>query len=150
MFMLSATRPMAHSLSDSLHRKPLFIQQALAGLQQLTELNVSENFLNGVLSEHAGKLTKLETINMDINNITVLCQEVRHWTNLKIFTISDNSLSGKYCWYMRMTFVLLLSHGIACCTYIICITGPLTTLLHYRTTSQACRRSARRGAGSTW
>lgn len=73
-----------------------FFPQALAGLQQLTQLNVSENFLNGVLSEHAGKLTRLETINMDINNITVLCPEVRNWTNLKIFTISDNSLSGEF------------------------------------------------------
>lgn len=69
--------------------------QALAGLEQLTELNVSENFLNGVLSSYAGKLTKLEVINLDINNITVLCPEVCNWTNLRIFTISDNSLCGK-------------------------------------------------------
>lgn len=73
-----------------------FNVQALAGLEQLTELNISENFLNGVLSEFAGKLTKLEVINLDINNITVLCPEVRNWTNLRIFTISDNSLSGTH------------------------------------------------------
>ena len=89
---------------------------------------MSENFLNGVLSEHAGKLTKLETINMDINNITVLCPEVRHWTNLKIFTISDNSLSGEY----RL------------CAFLFVIVN------HNIYTSQACHRSARRGAASTW
>jgi hypothetical protein len=71
------------------------LTQALSKLELLTQLNLSENFLNGPLSEHAGKLTRLEVINLDINNITVLCPEVRNWTALRIFTISDNSLSGE-------------------------------------------------------
>jgi hypothetical protein len=69
--------------------------QALCKLEQLTQLNLSENFLNGPLSPHAGKLVHLEVINLDINNITVLCPEVGNWSALRIFTISDNSLSGK-------------------------------------------------------
>lgn len=103
-------------LSALVHRPHLLtslflLTQALAGLQNLTQLNLSENFLNGVLSEHAGKLTKLETINMDINNITVLCPEVRNWTNLKIFTISDNSLSGAF---------IMLHCFASLCTCVIC------------------------------
>lgn len=66
----------------------------LSLLGQLTELNISENFLNGTLSEHAGKLTNLETIILDINNITVLSPAVRNWQNLKIFSISDNALTS--------------------------------------------------------
>jgi len=68
--------------------------QALAGLQQLTQLNLSENFLNGVLSEHAGRLVHLEVINLDVNNISMLSPAIKHWTRLKIFTASDNSLLG--------------------------------------------------------
>ena len=68
---------------------------ALAGLQQLTQLNLSENFLNGVLSEHAGRLVHLEVLNLDINNISMLCPAIKHWTRLKIFTASDNSLLGR-------------------------------------------------------
>mmetsp|Transcript_16596 Transcript_16596/g.33667 ORF Transcript_16596/g.33667 Transcript_16596/m.33667 type:complete len:427 (+) Transcript_16596:20-1300(+) len=66
----------------------------LCQLEQLTQLNLSENFLNGPLSVHAGKLSRLEVINLDINNITALCPEVCNWTALRIFTISDNSLGG--------------------------------------------------------
>jgi len=68
--------------------------RALAGLQQLTQLNLSENFLNGVLSEHAGRLQHLEVLNLDINNISMLSPAVKNWTRLKIFTASDNSLIG--------------------------------------------------------
>jgi hypothetical protein len=70
--------------------------RALAGLQQLTQLNLSENFLNGVLSEHAGRLQHLEVLNLDINNISMLSPAVKNWTRLKIFTASDNSLIGMY------------------------------------------------------
>ena len=75
----------------------LLLLQALSLLENLTQLNLSENFLNGPLSEHAGKLTQLQVLNMDINNVTMLCPDVRNWNHLKIFTISDNSLSGKQC-----------------------------------------------------
>ena len=87
--------------------------QGLCQLEQLTQLNLSENFLNGPLSVHAGKLSRLEVINLDINNITALCPEVCNWTALRIFTISDNSLGGilnvlsLYCsvlWYVTINF----------------------------------------------
>lgn len=60
----------------------------------MQRLNLSENFLNGMLSDHAGALWQLESINLDINNLTSLCPAVRAWTRLKTFTISDNSLTG--------------------------------------------------------
>jgi hypothetical protein len=69
--------------------------QALAALENITTLNLSENFLNGMLSDYAGKLANLETLNMDINNITMLCTSVQYWVKLKVFTMSDNSLTGK-------------------------------------------------------
>lgn len=68
-------------------------------------LNLSENFLNGSLSEHAGKLVNLEVINLDINNLTMLSPAVRNWPKLKIFTISDNSLTGMD---MNYFFVLVM------------------------------------------
>lgn len=68
--------------------------QTLSQLPQLQKLNLSENFLNGMLSEFAGLLTNLEMLNLDVNNITALCPAVRHWTKMQIFTISDNSLTG--------------------------------------------------------
>ena len=83
-----------HKLTKTVHLLSLY-HQALCSLEQLTELNLSENFLNGALSEHAGRLMHLEVINMDINNVTMLCAGVKNWTKLKIFTISDNSLTGK-------------------------------------------------------
>lgn len=68
--------------------------QALSHLPNILKLNLSENFLNGNLSEHAGALWQLESLNLDINNLTGLCPAVRAWTKLRVFTISDNSLSG--------------------------------------------------------
>jgi len=68
--------------------------QALAALENITTLNLSENFLNGMLSDHAGRLANLETLNMDINNITMLGPSVQNWAKLKVFTMSDNSLTG--------------------------------------------------------
>lgn len=67
---------------------------ALSHLPNLLKLNLSENYLNGVLSEHAGALSQLEELNLDINNFTALSPAVRSWTNLKTFSISDNSLTG--------------------------------------------------------
>ncbi len=55
---------------------------------------MTENFINGMLSEHAGKLTHLEEVHMDVNNLTSLGPAVRHWTKLRILTMSDNSLTG--------------------------------------------------------
>ena len=81
--------------------------RALAGLQQLTQLNLSENFLNGVLSEHAGRLQHLEVLNLDINNISMLSPAVKNWTRLKIFTASDNSLIGMYA-VIDVLFVMMI------------------------------------------
>ncbi len=69
--------------------------QALSCLPQLQKLNLSENFLNGTLSEFAGLLAQLEVMNLDVNNLTSLCPAVQNWRRLKVFTISDNSLTGK-------------------------------------------------------
>jgi hypothetical protein len=66
-------------------------------LSNLQALNLSENFLNGMLSEHAGNLLNIEALNLDVNNITALCPAVRNWTKLKTFSISDNSLTGMIC-----------------------------------------------------
>jgi Leucine-rich repeat (LRR) protein len=66
----------------------------LSKLPQLAKLNLSENFLNGVLSEYAGLLTQLEVLNLDINNLTALGPAVQNWRKLKVITISDNSLTG--------------------------------------------------------
>lgn len=56
---------------------------------------MSENFINGVLPESAGKLVNLEEVHLDVNNVTSLGPAVKNWIKLRIFTISDNSLTGK-------------------------------------------------------
>mmetsp|Transcript_10784 Transcript_10784/g.16241 ORF Transcript_10784/g.16241 Transcript_10784/m.16241 type:complete len:316 (+) Transcript_10784:53-1000(+) len=66
--------------------------EALSHLPFVTKLNLSENFLNGTLSRFAGLMEMLEVLNLDVNNLTALCPAVQNWTNLRIFTISDNSL----------------------------------------------------------
>lgn len=60
----------------------------------MKKLNLSENFLNGMLSTHVGLLTKLEVFNLDVNNLSSLCPSIQLWTNITVFTISDNSLTG--------------------------------------------------------
>mmetsp|Transcript_27625 Transcript_27625/g.46358 ORF Transcript_27625/g.46358 Transcript_27625/m.46358 type:complete len:426 (+) Transcript_27625:116-1393(+) len=96
---ISAQAPQLQCLLDlNLSKNNLFngdeLFLALGALEHLTHLNLSENFLNGSLSEHAGKLDQLQTLNMDVNNVTMLCPAVSNWSKLKVFTISDNSLSG--------------------------------------------------------
>lgn len=66
----------------------------MSALPNLAKLNMSENFINGVLSDHAGKLVNLEELHLDVNNITSLGSAVKNWIKLKIFTIADNSLTG--------------------------------------------------------
>jgi Leucine-rich repeat (LRR) protein len=87
-----------HLLSVNLSKNQLFdgdlVFLALGHLPHLQQLNLSENFLNGMLSEHAGSLVNIEILNLDVNNITGLCPAVRNWTKLKTFTISDNSLTS--------------------------------------------------------
>lgn len=89
--IIDLTPSLAHL--DALRR--LTDEQALSCLPQLQKLNLSENFLNGLLSEHAGLLYNLEELNLDINSLTALGPAVRNWSKLKVFTISDNSLTGK-------------------------------------------------------
>ena len=50
--------------------------------------------MNGTLSRFAGLMEMLEVLNLDVNSLTALCPAVQNWTNLRIFTISDNSLIG--------------------------------------------------------
>lgn len=70
--------------------------KSLTHVKHLVELNLSENFLNGMLSDYAGQLENLEVLNLDVNNLTGLCPAVSRWTKLRVFTISDNSLTSKY------------------------------------------------------
>jgi hypothetical protein len=89
---------LSHLLIINLSKNNLFdgdsVFLALSHLPNLQQVNLSENFLNGMLSEHAGGLINLEILNLDVNNFTSLCPAVRNWTKLKTFTISDNSLTG--------------------------------------------------------
>lgn len=70
------------------------IFKSLSVLRNLKRLNLSENFLNGMLSTHVGLLTKLEVFNLDVNNLSSLCPAIQQWENIKVFTISDNSLTS--------------------------------------------------------
>lgn len=84
----------------NLSRNNLFdseeIFDSLSSLDQLVKLNLSENFLNGMLSSKVGCLTSLEVLNLDVNNLSALCSEVSELKKLEIFTISDNSLTCKF------------------------------------------------------
>lgn len=70
------------------------LPQGLSALPNLSKLNMSENFINGVLPESVGKLVNLEEVHLDVNNVTSLGPAVKNWIKLRIFTISDNSLTG--------------------------------------------------------
>jgi Leucine-rich repeat (LRR) protein len=67
--------------------------EALCQLEQLTKLDLSENALNGQLSDFAGNLNLLESINLDVNQLTGLGSSVSNWSKLKKFSAQDNSLS---------------------------------------------------------
>lgn len=66
----------------------------MSALPNLNKLNMSENFINGILPDSAGKLVNLEEVHLDVNNVTSLGPAVKYWIKLRIFTISDNSLTG--------------------------------------------------------
>lgn len=67
--------------------------EALSQIEQLRKLDLSENFLNGQLSDYAGNLTLLESISLDVNQLTDLCPAVSSWTQMKRFSAQDNSIS---------------------------------------------------------
>ena len=67
--------------------------EALCQLEQLTKLDLSENFLNGQLSDFAGNLNNLESLNLDVNQLTSLGPTVSNWTKMKRFSAQDNSIS---------------------------------------------------------
>ena len=62
-------------------------------LPNLIRLNLSENALNGELSEIAGQLVQLEELHLDCNSINLLPPSIAGWKNMIIFTISDNLLT---------------------------------------------------------
>jgi Leucine-rich repeat (LRR) protein len=68
--------------------------KALSNLGALTKLNLTENFLNGMLSSLCGGLPFLEELHMDVNQLTALSPAVANWTNLKTLSLSDNLLTG--------------------------------------------------------
>jgi len=67
---------------------------AISRLEKLTKMDLSENFLNGELSELAARMTNLEEVRLDVNHLTALGPAVGKWTKLKVFTCSDNSLTS--------------------------------------------------------
>lgn len=69
--------------------------QALSQLGQLTKLNISHNFLNGILSIYAGELSNtIEVLNFDVNQITGFQANVGNWINLKVLSMCDNSITS--------------------------------------------------------
>lgn len=88
------------SLTDlNLSKNNLFdseaVFQAVANLHNLTKLNLSENFLNGVLPMQAGALVLLEELRLDVNQFTALCPAVSNWINMKNLNLCDNLLTSK-------------------------------------------------------
>ena len=67
--------------------------EALCQLEQLTKVDLSENCLNGQLSDFAGNLNLLESINLDVNQLTGLGSTVSNWTKLQRFSAQDNSIT---------------------------------------------------------
>ena len=67
--------------------------QSLSNLGNLVKLNLSHNFLNGVLSSYIGDMTQIEEINMSVNQLSVLPASMGNLTNLKVLLLADNSIS---------------------------------------------------------
>ena len=67
--------------------------QTLAQLPSLTQLNLSENYLNGFLDSSAGKLVSIRDINLDSNQITALPSSIGGWVGIQRFSIAFNSIS---------------------------------------------------------
>jgi len=95
---LSLILPDLQCLTDlNLSKNNLFngdkLFEALCQLEKLTKLDLSENFLNGQLSDYAGNLAQLEAINLDVNQLTGLGTSISNWGALKRFSAQDNSLT---------------------------------------------------------
>eukprot|EP01041_Mallomonas_annulata_P003497 gene3497-6960_t len=67
--------------------------ETLVQLGSLRCLNLTENFLNGPLSELAGELVNLEVLRLDVNHLTNLPVSCQNWTNLRVLTLADNQIS---------------------------------------------------------
>lgn len=64
--------------------------EVLFKLPKLLRVNLSNNFLNGALSSIAGRLTQLEELHLDNNNISSLPPSIVGWKDLKVLTLADN------------------------------------------------------------
>jgi hypothetical protein len=92
------------SLTDlNLAKNNLFDSEAVftavASLQNLTKLNLSENYLNGVLPMQCGALFLLEELRLDVNQFTALCPAVSNWVNMKNLNLADNLLTSKWAFW---------------------------------------------------
>ncbi len=67
---------------------------ALSSLPHLLRLNLSNNFLNGNLSNHVAGLPLLESLNLDVNQLTSLPATISRLGNLQVFSVADNSLTS--------------------------------------------------------
>jgi hypothetical protein len=47
---------------------------------------------------------------LDINNVTALTPTVQHWTSLRIFTISDNSLTGTVATTQCFSYIICIHY----------------------------------------
>eukprot|EP00605_Chrysophyceae_sp_TOSAG23-4_P001029 GSChrysophyteH1.ASY1.ANO1.1131.1 assembled CDS len=64
-------------------------------LENIKIINLSENFLNGFLPESAAKLTNLEELNLDGNQVVSVGEGiVDNWTKLRSFSMQDNGLTA--------------------------------------------------------
>lgn len=88
---LTAARLLLHRPHRSVLGEHVF--GILSTLDSLTSLDLSDNFLNGPLSELATKLVHLEALYLDSNQISALPKSLGAWTKMKWFSASDNQIA---------------------------------------------------------
>ena len=88
---------LAATLVDlNLARNQLFSTDAafavLKNLVNLKRLSLANNFLNGKLSEEAGRLVRLEELDLDGNQLTELPESCENWSELRVFSCGGNKM----------------------------------------------------------
>lgn len=95
---LKLSAPELHNLVElDLSRNQLFgsdhVFSSIAELGSLRQLNLSDNFLNGPLSDCSLKLTTLDELILDCNQLTALPENIGAWRRMKRFSAATNSLT---------------------------------------------------------